>query len=143
MRTLAEAPTDILARCVRKGDCLVWQGGQDSNGYGAIVVEKKVIRVHVIMYAHYNGAPAEHEVCHTCDNPPCVEREHLFDATHADNMRDMYRKGRGIAISSARIKGNHKPYCKHGHIRNVENTYNRPNGRIECRLCIRARLETM
>jgi len=35
------------------------------------------------------------ETCHTCDNPLCMEPEHLWEGTRAENLQDMMRKGRG------------------------------------------------
>lgn len=42
----------------------------------------------------YGAIPAGMSVLHRCDNPPCVRPDHLFLGTRADNVRDMYAKGR-------------------------------------------------
>ncbi len=81
-------------------DCWEWLASKDSWGYGQIKTNKKVISSHRFSYAHYknNGQPVQSNlcVCHHCDNPGCVNPNHLFLGTHIDNMQDMIRKGRRV-----------------------------------------------
>lgn len=67
------------------------------NGYGYPRVRrngKLEILARVVYMAQYGSIPKGLEVCHQCDNPACINLDHLFLATHSDNMRDMVWKGR-------------------------------------------------
>jgi hypothetical protein len=79
-------------------DCWDWLGFKNKDGYGFLKNNKKNIRAHRYAYAQYknNGQPIPNNlcVCHHCDNPSCVNPNHLFLGTHTDNMQDMLRKGR-------------------------------------------------
>lgn len=59
-----------------------------------------------IAYELAHGSPPRFTVCHTCDFPPCVRPDHLFDGTQQDNADDMVRKGRsrkGVMHRNARL----------------------------------------
>lgn len=84
---------------VQKTDsCWLWTGAQTWGGYGVIQSgsrKGKIVRAHRLSYVMHKGEFDEVlSVCHTCDNPPCVNPDHLFLGTRSDNMQDCSAKGR-------------------------------------------------
>lgn len=76
------------------GDCLVWTGSKDPNGYGQIQVSGRLISPHRYAWERENGPiPSGIMVNHMCWNPSCVNVEHLELSTNAQNSS--YRSGPG------------------------------------------------
>jgi HNH endonuclease len=66
-------------------------------GYSAVISKKtgRNVKAHRHVYETTWGAiPAEMDVCHTCDNPPCVRPDHLFVGSKYENKLDSIKKGR-------------------------------------------------
>lgn len=76
--------------------CWIWDGLVNDALYGRMIILKKEIGAHRYAWELYNGEIAAGLiVCHKCDNPSCVNPDHLFLGTHKDNTFDMIEKGRG------------------------------------------------
>jgi len=76
--------------------CHLWTATVDSKGYGQIKVDGKKELAHRIAWELKNNGPVPDGKCvlHHCDNPPCVNPNHLFLGTNADNVRDRDKKNR-------------------------------------------------
>lgn len=84
----------ILSRCVPDGECLIWTGALNSDGYPRAGIDGdsniKLHRYVCAMTHDINGLV----VRHTCDNIRCLNPLHLVPGTVADNIRDMDIRGR-------------------------------------------------
>ena len=77
--------------------CWEYSGRKDKRGYGVLALrEKRQAFAHRVAYGvwveHLNG---DMHIIHSCDNPPCINPDHLRSGTAQDNMDDKVRKGRG------------------------------------------------
>lgn len=93
-------------------DCWIWKGGKTSKGYGSFKYyqDRPAIGAHVSSYLfHIGEVPKGMLVRHRCDNPPCVNPEHLVAGSNSDNVKDMFERGRNG--SSTR----RQTHCRRGH----------------------------
>jgi len=81
---------------INNNGCWIWVG-HTHRGYGKFYIKGKYHRAHRISYEYfYDVDPGELNVLHECDNPTCVNPNHLFLGTQNDNIQDMINKGRCI-----------------------------------------------
>lgn len=75
--------------------CWVWTGTLDVNKYGVYSINHILYKAHRASYFFKHGFIDEKlSCCHTCDNPSCVNPDHLWMGTQAENTKDRDRKGR-------------------------------------------------
>lgn len=81
---------------IKENGCHEWQGGKCQKGYGMFRYNGKTIRAHRFAWFVKTGdlIPDKIMACHKCDNPSCVNPEHIFLGSGKDNYEDMKNKGR-------------------------------------------------
>lgn len=132
-------PEDFWARCRRGApeDCWPWTAARSKKGYGSVRYQGEVwVASRLAWFLTFGDIPNGLCVCHTCDNPSCVNPAHLFVGTVVENNRDRDRKGRtargmrhgSVTCPEAVARGARNGLVKHPERR----PYGRRNGRYTC-----------
>ena len=109
--------------------CWNWKYLKSSQGYGQYKRVKGETLAHRASYILYKGIINQECVCHKCDNPSCVNPDHLFLGSKLDNNRDRANKKRTVTPNM------NLTHCKRGHEFNEQNTTFRKTGTRLCRMC--------
>lgn len=126
----------FFSRIKKTNYCWFWLGTKIKKGYGLIISGRSQIFAHRFSWEVHNQKPVPEDmfVLHKCDNPPCVNPDHLYVGTIAQNMRDRDERKRGWPAKLT--------HCKYGHEFNPENTVFIKNmtygaNQRRCKLCLK------
>lgn len=90
-------------------DCWEWQLNLHQGGYGRCYFNGINYRAHRLSYLLHKGElPDSLNVCHKCDNPKCVNPEHLYLGSQSENMNDKKIRNRSKGINSGTFNGRSK-----------------------------------
>lgn len=114
----------------KRDGCWEWTGARARNGRAVIRVNKhRMVAAARVSWGIANGVPFPEDrfACHTCDNPGCVNPDHIFPGTNRENQLDAIAKGRNPRSA--------KTHCKWGHPLSGSNIYLWTNSTHTKRLC--------
>lgn len=144
MKSKTTASERFWAKVDKTGSCWLWTGAVDRDGYGSFTAffdgQKKFLRAHRFAYQLCKGEIAHGLfVCHSCDVPLCVNPDHLWLGTPADNVSDMLAKKRHLTRTDF-------SQCSRGHKtatddwKRIQSPYSLTAGagmHWKCRICLR------
>jgi len=90
----------FMSKVQQTSNCWLWISGKTGLGYGQFCHDGIIEYSHRFSYRAFVGEiPEGFEVLHKCDNPSCVNPNHLKAGTHKDNMHDMLNKNRNVVLA--------------------------------------------
>jgi hypothetical protein len=115
------------SKFIKTNTCWDWIGAKSKRQRGSFRINGKPTLSHRVSYIIYKGKiPKGLSVCHTCDRPICVNPDHLWLGTHAENMHDMSLKGRA---TSRRGKDNNKTILTEQQVLEIRSKYKPPSAK--------------
>lgn len=119
-RSAPPAPARFHDKIDRSGGpnaCWPWTGARDDDGYGNFKLHGRVLKAHIVAFVEVHGYQPP-MVCHSCDNPPCCNPDHLFAGDAGLNNEDRNAKGRqarGNANGAAKLTAEIVAVCRARH----------------------------
>ena len=111
--------------------CVEWVGSKRSHGYGQISYMGESVTTHRLSFMFANGfkrLTSKQYICHSCDNPSCINPEHLWLGDAKSNSQDCVKKGRHRKAVNTQ--------CRYGHAFSGHNLMiNNKTGIRRCRTC--------
>jgi hypothetical protein len=135
IRPITERVETFLNNIIIDNECWIWTKNKDQCGYGNFCFNSKQIKAHRFSFIIFKGEIKKGNlILHSCDNPSCVNPNHLSQGTSRDNVRDSMNKGRFKRWTRENNK------CRNGHdISDPINLYTYPSsGYTSCRICMKA-----
>lgn len=126
--TVARFKTKIASN---SSGCWEWTASRTPQGYGKFKSFGEQLAHRVSFILHISPLTKDICVLHKCDNPSCVNPDHLFLGDRDLNNKDRAAKGRSVTPNM------NLTHCKRGHEFNEKNTTLRKNGTRMCRICNR------
>lgn len=109
---------------VMPSGCIEWQGWKNQFGYGCFYVDGRDELVHRWAFRIKNGPISPGiNICHACDNPACVNVDHLFSGTQKENLQDASRKGRVNKLIKVRGEKHHHATATWDSVREVRRRF--------------------